>query len=373
MPDDLIPADGGDGQAAGAYEGDLGFPEEQPETVSDVAPEDALSPEDTPEGAQPDEGGDDSQGQDTQEAPPPGTAWNFRGKSYSSPEEYTSAVDQFTQSWDGRMRALQQQLAESENVNQRWEAWHDYVETEKVKAKEPEPEPKEPWDLVNWKDVKDVASSHGVESAIKYAMMQALPALKEHTKSVTDSVRTEIGDPVRAMEETRIANEHATELWKAEALRVNENGEAIYPELNEYAGDQADPRAMQMVVNEWARLRQINPAFAHTPQGIQTAVNNFRLWALQNDYKPAGQVAAEEAAVKEGAKEVVRDAQGRFTTQSKAKNEAASGGSATPTPTPENTRTQSTSEAAFKARIRNAGRKNISDKDRTARNIFGVR
>jgi hypothetical protein len=376
MPDDLIPADGGDGQAAGTWEGDLGFPDTQPDTVSDVEPDGALTPKDTPEGDTPVEGGGDSQGQDTPGDTQTVPTWKFRDKVYDDPNEFISAVDQHNRSWDGRMRALQQQLAEAENRNQQWESWHDYVESQKANAtQEPEPEPKEPWDVVNWKDVKSVIDQHGVENGIKYAMMQAFPELKAHTSKEVKRVESEIGDPVKAMEEARIANQYANDLWMSEASKVHpETGEAIYPELNERVGDKADPQAMQMVVGEWMRLRQINPQFAHTPQGIAQAVNNFRLWALQTDYKPEGERAAEASAAGDAAKEVVRDAQGRFVKQNKAKNDAASGGSATPTPTPDNTgRTQSVSEAAFRARVKNAGRKNISEKDQVARNIFGVR
>jgi hypothetical protein len=172
------------------------------------------------------------------------------------------------------------------------------------------------------------------------------------------------------MEDKRVADQYATNMGMKEAVAMDEEGNPLYPEINQPAGTH-DPQAMQMIVNEWARLRGINSEFAHSSEGIKTAVNNFRTWAYRTNYKPASQKAAETETIKEGVKEVVRGADGRFQSKQKARNDAASGGGSTPPVTPDST-PQSLSEAEQRRRIRNAGRKNNSDQDRKARSIFGV-
>jgi hypothetical protein len=374
MPDDLVPVGGDEGGQVGEYEGDLGFPEETPETTVDDGT--TVSSQDDTDSADTDQEEEtQSTGEDTPEGDSAAASYNFRDKSYDTPESLVEGVNAFTSSWEGRMKAMQNQINEAEAINRKWQEWYDYQDAQaaKVPDKEPEPDP-EPWDRVDWDKVDKVARAEGNVEGIKLATKQAFEAMKKDLGGEVGKVREELGTPIQNMEAEREYKRFAEDLWYKEALQVNESGEALYPELNETIGTGADPHAMKLVLGEWLRLRGDHPKFANSPAGIQAAYNNFKLWSIRTGYKSEQAKSAESETAKKVARDQVRNADGTFAKKNKARNDVASGGSATPTPSGDNSGgpPQSMSEAAQRRRIRDAGRSNVTAKDQTARNIFGV-
>jgi hypothetical protein len=277
-------------------------------------------------------------------------------------------------SWEGRMRVLQRNLAEAEATNRKWSEWYDYQETKGDKSSaEPEEPPKEPWERVDWDRVEEVAASKGNSEAWKLATKMAFEEMKKDLAGDVKAVKEEVGQPVAEMKAEREYKAWAENLWFTTVESIDNEGNFLYPELNE-KGDNFDPEASKMIVSEWLRLRKTNPDFANSPHGIDQAVTNFRYWALQSGYKSPSEKTADVNQAKDVARSVARNKLGQFTKTTKARNEAASGGSSTPTPTGDVNKgpSQSMSEAAQRKRIRDAGRTNLTEQDRSARNIFGV-
>jgi hypothetical protein len=380
MPRELGEGNEGPDNFPQEYEGDLGVdqetggpitddPQATDETGGEPGRDEADAPSETIRDFETDEG---ATGDET--GPPPGIKWG--DTEYASPEELIAAADQKLKSFEGRIRAANQQYENEKQVNNRWEDWYAH-EQSKASGNVPEAKPEKEsaedkkdafFKSINWNQLNGILENEGTHRGMQYLAMK----MQDHLNDMASGYEARVQEataPVQEMELQQHAQAYAGQLWKAQVQLVDPStGDFAYPELR-----QGEPtyneKAAQAITAYWGDLYRQYPQFAMTADGVHTAVTAYRAGMLATKPEGGAQAtgpaaetpgdAAKTQAAKVAAGKVGRDASGRFVKQQSAQNDASAdmgGGSPSLHDAEKPGPARSMSEAAQKKRIRSAGK-----------------
>jgi hypothetical protein len=327
--------------------------EETPTTQEEPAEESAPTETDAPEaGEQPD-----------------GPKFKFRGKEYDNLEAAEHAVS----SWEGRIQKAQQDYEDMS----RW-ATNAYEENKALNARvadleeelnamaderlDEESKPAEPplteaVEAEQLDAVMKAAEAQGfdpMQVGIQYATRQ----IGEKFQKVLDTKISELEERAMAPHQEREAEDNTTAatqelfLWASQAK--DEDGNLVYPELNENEGDRYNDKFVRSALATWRNIAKENPEFAFGTGGIDYAV---RLTREALGEAPAPEAPAKKAAAGDG---VRRDAKGRYLKQNEAAAEAVA---TTPGagPAPDSTPGEANEDAAMLKSWRESNKPVVND------------
>jgi hypothetical protein len=362
------------------YSGDLGVEPETGGPITD-APESADETGDEASGEKQDDSrsepirdfetdGEEAAPQDGDETgPPAGITWGE--ESYESPEKLIEAVDQKLKSFEGRIRATNEQLANEKAINNKWEDWYEHQNAVAGTPAKEEPaaekaEGKGFYDKVDWERLAAVTDQYGVQAGFRYLATQMQTELGE-LKSGYESRLNEVNAPIQDMTAQNEARSYAQDLWKTQLSLIDPNtGELAYPELREQDAT-FDADVAKETTSYWGQLYRQYPEFAMSADGIHAAVTHGRSTVAgrpkateaPETTNPSPQDATRTQAAKVAAGKVTRDASGRFVKGNNAQNEASADMTRAAPGMEDAHKTgpaNSMSEAAQRKRIKNAGR-----------------
>ena len=279
------------------------------------------------------------------ETPSPQAWFEYGDRTFGQPEE----LKQYISSMEGRLRAEAQKAKLAAEANTEWDQWYQQYRGQiepslkEEKASHDKPEDKGLLGATDWAHVKDLIERGDGEKALQFLQYSTDNYLKNQFKSVEERILSEI-KPIKAEREQQT---FARELMLAAHDAVHpETGDYLYPEFNENSGSY-DSDFVKAFAQQW---RSLPGQIANDPEGYGVDLAYHRTRAIWNG-RAARQTQASEAGKQAGsqARELVRDASGRFVKQTEAQANAVGSSS---TPPPEGSPEADNSDKAWKKRIR---------------------
>lgn len=212
--------------------------------------------------------------QDTPDQANPPSPYNFRGKSFQTPEELYDHFEQVLSSREGHVRKEQEKAAEFEKQLQQYWSYIEELEGKKPST-EPtkETKPAEATSVVDIKKIQniiEIAKRQGWDPTVVGLQVMA-EELSKSFDAKLDQKLASVSEPIQQIQRygEEVANQQSLFRW-AQSV-TDADGTAVYPELGATPEGLTNPDAVKYIYVAWDELSKADPQFAYSQLGFDYA------------------------------------------------------------------------------------------------------